>query len=46
MFDNDFATIHMRIVTLKYVLTEEYVAYMSQNWQQYACVFYRNDVRM
>ena len=46
MFDNDFATIRMRIFTVKYVLTEKYVAYMSQNWQQYACVFYRHDVKM
>ena len=46
MFDNDFATIRMRIFTLKYVLTEQYVAYMSQNWQQYACVSYRHDVMM
>ena len=29
MFDNDFATIRMRIFTVKYVLTEKYVAYMS-----------------
>ena len=43
---NDFATIRMRIFTVKYVLTEKYVAYMSQNWQQYACVFYRHDVKM
>ena len=46
MFDNTFATIRMRIITVKYVLTEKYVAYMSQNWQQYACVFYRHDVKM
>ena len=46
VFDNDFATIRMRIFTVKYVLTEKYVAYMSQNWQQYACVFYRHDVKM
>ena len=45
-FDNDFATIRMRIFTVKYVLTEKYVAYMSQNWQEYACVFYRHDVKM
>ena len=32
MFDNDFATIRMRIFTVKYVLTEKYFAYMSQNW--------------
>ena len=43
MFDNDFATIRMRIFAVKYVLTEKYFAYMSQNWQQYACVFYRHD---
>ena len=46
VFDNDFAMISMRILTVKYVLTEEYVAYMSQNWQQYACIFYRHDVRV
>ena len=46
MFDNDFAMIRIRICTVKYVPTEKYVAYMSQNWQQYACVFYRHDVKM
>ena len=46
MFDNDFATIRMRIFTVEYVLTEKYVAYMLQNWQRYAYVFYRHDVKM
>ena len=46
VFDNDFATIRMRIFTVEYFLTEIYVAYMSQNWQQYAFVFYRHGVKM
>ena len=39
MFDIDFARIRMHTFTVKYVLAEDYVAYMTQILQQYACVF-------